>query len=152
MALHRNPTSDAMDTLFERLKKLEAGFRMGDNTFLYLMLSCEETFFHLVEYAGSSDMKCRFSVRFWGEGFFVEVSIGETVHETDQGMRPFTGINATEAELDRVGLLIFSRMAKDVAQIHISGYTYIYFVILFVQPWSTLWAQANFVGGWQGCF
>jgi hypothetical protein len=51
------------------------------------------------------------------------------VDEIDQGMRPFTGINATEAELDRVGLLILSRMAKDVQHIHISGYTYISFVI-----------------------
>jgi hypothetical protein len=25
-------------------------------------------------------------------------------------------------------------------------------VNLFVQQWIILWAEANFVGGWQGCF
>lgn len=129
MALHLTPVPAAMTTLLEKLEPLKARFRMGDEAFLRLRLCCEETFSHLIEYAGDSDKKCLFSVRLWEEGVFVEVIIGETVEEIDQGMRPFTGINATEAELDRIGLLILSRMAKEVQHIHISGYTYISFVI-----------------------
>lgn len=129
MTLHLVPTSDDMKLLLDSLDKLKSRFRMEDETFLRLRLSCEETFSHLIEYAGGSDKKCLFTVRLWEEGVFVELISGETVEEIDQGVRPFTDINASEEDLNRIGLLLLSKIAKDVQHIHISGYTYISFVI-----------------------
>jgi xanthine/uracil permease len=123
------PRQDRMLELMNRLESLKIRLSLDDSTFNRLRLSCEETFSHLIEFAGNSDKKCLFEIRLWEEGIFVEIIFGDEVEEVDQGIRPFNAVSASSEELSRLGLLLLAKTARDVQHIHISGYTYISFII-----------------------
>lgn len=123
------PEEDQMSRLLNKLENLKHRLRLDDQVFNRLRLSCEETFSHLIEFSANSDKQCLFNIRMQEEGIFVEVIYGQEVEEVDQAVRPFNAGSASNEDLNRLGLLLLTRTARDVQHIHISGYTYISFMI-----------------------
>jgi uracil-xanthine permease len=123
------PEEDQMGRLLARLDDLKHRLKLDDQIFNRLRLSCEETFSHLIEFSANSDKKCLFNIRMQEEGIFVEVIYGQEIEEVDQIVRPFNAGSASNEDLNRLGLLLLTRTARDVQHIHISGYTYISFII-----------------------
>lgn len=125
------PSQDRIKELLSRIKTLKKRLKLDDNTYNRLRLSCEETFIYLANFFSNSHKKCLFNIRKKEEGIFVEVIYGEEVEDVDQAVRPFNAMSAGQEELTRLGLLILSKTASDIQHIHISGFTYISFVVEF---------------------
>ena len=123
------PKQDRMNELMDRIKMLKSRLKLDDKTYNRLRLSCEESFIYLSNYYNDSHKKCLFNIRKKEEGIFVEIIFGEEVEDVEQAVRPFNAMSASSDELSRLGLLILSKTARDIQHIHISGFTYISFVV-----------------------
>jgi NCS2 family nucleobase:cation symporter-2/xanthine permease XanP len=104
-------------------------FGLSESSYNRFQLACEETFLHLVEVLGNTADTCLLHVVGREEGLFVEVVCSQEVEDVDQIVRPFTLARSGEEELSKLGLLLLSRVARDVRHIHISGYAYISFLL-----------------------
>ena len=125
------PKKDRMKDLISRVDALKNRLNLDDNTYSRLRLSCEESFIYLTSFSDENQKKCLFNIRKKEEGIFVEIIYGEEVEDVDQAVRPFNVMTASNHELSRLGLLILSKTASDIQHIHISGFTYISFVVEF---------------------
>jgi xanthine/uracil permease len=93
-----------------------------------LSLCCEEMFCHMVE-ESDSDAQHKFSLRIsrTEEGIFTEAVAGHKMDDINNFVVPKSFFSATAKELNQMGLILFSRYAKDVKHLEISGYSYISF-------------------------
>ncbi len=123
------PRKDQMKELMSRVKTLKKRLKLDENTYNRLGLSCEECLIYLSGFSNNNQKKCLFNIRKKEEGIFVEIIYGEEVEDVDQAVRPFNVMSADQNELSRLGLLILSKTARDIQHIHISGFTYISFVV-----------------------
>ncbi len=129
LILRLRPDSEGMRELLARLPEVKERFHLGQNAFNCLQLACEETMTHLIEFMGDTDKQCLFHLVRKEHGVFVEVVCGEEIEDVDQVVRPFTLLHAGESELNKLGLLLLEKVARDIQHIHISGYAYISFTI-----------------------
>ncbi len=123
------PSQDRIEELMSRVKTVKHRLKLDDDTYNRLRLACEESFIYLSNFFNDHHKKCLFNIRKKEEGIFVEIIYGEEVEDMDQAVRPFNAITANQEELSRLGLLILSNTASDIQHIHISGFTYISFII-----------------------
>lgn len=129
MSIQLIPDDSHMPELLERLCGAKTCFQLSAEAYNRLQLACEETFAHLIEYMGSPDKKCLLHIVRKEHGLFVELICSEEIEDVDQIVRPFTLLHTEEHELNKLGLLLLSKVAQDVRHIHISGYAYISFLI-----------------------
>ncbi|MFW5730476.1 MAG: uracil-xanthine permease family protein [Desulfonatronovibrionaceae bacterium] len=123
------PSQDQAAELLDRVSILKNKLNLDQDTYNRLRLSCEEVFLYLSSSHAHNQKKSLFNIRKKEEGIFVEIISGEEVEEVDQAVRPFNVMVADQEELSRLGLLILSRTATEIQNMHISGFTYISFII-----------------------
>lgn len=123
------PRQDQMNELMNKVKMLKKKLKLDDNTYNRLRLSCEESLIYLSSFFNDNQKKCLFNIRKKEEGIFVEIIYGEDVEDINQAVRPFNIMSADRNELSSLGLLILSKTASEIQHIHISGFTYISFVV-----------------------
>ena len=123
------PRHDEMANLLHALENARTRLGMGDTGFQRLRLACEEIFAHLIGQVPEGGKECLFNIERREEGVFVEVTHGAYVDDVDQCLPPVHPSCADAQELSRLGLFLLAKMARDVTHIHISGHTFISFLI-----------------------
>lgn len=121
--------SAEMSSLLETLEEVRHKFRMRDAQFHRLRLACEETFSHLVDGVADEERSCLFDIQRKEDGIYVEIICGSEVEDVDQCPRPVNPSRADDRELSRLGLFLLAKSALDVLHYHLSGITFISFVI-----------------------
>jgi len=63
------------------------------------------------------------------DGIFTEAVAGHKIDDINNFVVPKSFFSATPNELNKLGLILFSRYAKDVKHLEISGYSFISFLL-----------------------
>ncbi|WP_027368987.1 uracil-xanthine permease family protein [Desulfocurvibacter africanus] len=95
-----------------------------------LMLCCEEVFCHMLE--GDPDDQERyltFRISKVEDRYFTEVVCGHKMDDINNFAVPDSFFSAKPEELKQLGMILFSKFARDVKHLEISGYSFISFVI-----------------------
>jgi len=106
--------------------------RLGltDMEYNVLSLCCEEVFCHMAAEGGKGQnysLTLRMSKA--EDGYFTEMVCGHMMDDINNFALPESLLQATPAELDQLGLVLFSQYARDVKHLEISGYSYISFLV-----------------------
>ncbi len=103
---------------------------LDDQSFNVLSLCCEEVFCHMAGEDGQ-DAERSLSLRIskTEEGSFTEMMCGHMMDDINNFAVPESFFQATPDELNQLGLMLFSKYARDVKHLEISGYSYISFVV-----------------------
>ncbi|MBG0777461.1 MAG: hypothetical protein H0S85_13635 [Desulfovibrionaceae bacterium] len=78
---------------------------------------------------GDGERRISFRVARVEGGWFTEIICGHEMDDINNFAAPNSFYHAAPEELDRLGLVLFSRIARDVRHLEISGYSYISFLI-----------------------
>ncbi len=95
-----------------------------------LSLCCEEIFCHMSA-DDPKDRERKLSVRIskTEDGYFTEIVCGHQMDDINNFAVPESFFNARPEELNQLGLILFSKYAREVKHTEISGYSYISFLI-----------------------
>jgi len=103
---------------------------LSDADFNVLSLCCEEVFCHM---AGQDrqDRERSLTLRISKaeEGLFTEMVCGHKMDDINNFAVPESFFLATPDELGQLGLMLFSKYARNVKHLEISGYSFISFVV-----------------------
>ncbi len=97
-----------------------------------LQLSCEEVFQHIQsesESEGVPKRRVKFRIVRLEEGVFVEIRAATRMSDVDGPARPETFAWASEEDCKALGLYLIRNMVRQIRHVHISGYTYVSFII-----------------------
>ena len=122
-------SSDNLSVLAGWLSAMAAKFKLNDKNAFRLELCCEEVWMHMrsrLEKDGQTGpITC--GIRSEHSRLAVELGCGAGISDLD-ALSPATE-NASKEDLDRLGLLLLSKMADNVRHIHIAGHTYVSFTL-----------------------
>lgn len=95
-----------------------------------LILCCEEVFCHMISSGnGDEQRSLTFRVSKTEQGIFTEAVCGHAIDDVNNFAVPEHFFSARPEEMQQLGMLIFSKFAKEVKQLDISGYSFISFLI-----------------------
>lgn len=95
-----------------------------------LSLCCEEVFCHIIENGNDDEERSvTFRITKTDEGYFTEAVCGHKMDDINNFAVPESFYSAKPDELQQLGMFIFSKFARDVKHLEISGYSFISFVI-----------------------
>ena len=94
-----------------------------------LMLCCEEMFFFMIGKEERADRLLTIRILWAEEGYFTEAICGHQMDDINNFVMPDSLFRAGPEELGNLGLILFSKYARDVKHLEISGYSYISFYI-----------------------
>lgn len=103
---------------------------LSDADFNVLSLCCEEVFCHMAgENRQDRERSLTLRISKAEEGFFTEMVCGHKMDDINNFAVPESFFQATPDELGQLGLMLFSKYARDVKHLEISGYSFISFVV-----------------------
>ncbi|MFH1913850.1 MAG: solute carrier family 23 protein [Pseudomonadota bacterium] len=119
-----------LKSLQQLLKKGQEKLSLSQKEFNILSLCCEEIFCHMAK-EPNIDVQRKFSLRIsrTEDGIFTEAVTGYKMDDINNFVVPKSFFSATTKELNTLGLVLFSKCAKDVKHIEISGYSFISFLL-----------------------
>jgi hypothetical protein len=94
-----------------------------------LMLCCEEMFFYMVGKGENNERLLNIRITRTEEGIFTEAICGHQMDDINNFAMPDSLFRAGPEELDNLGLILFSKYAREVKHMEISGYSYISFFV-----------------------
>ena len=100
-----------------------------DTSMSALMLCCEEMFFFMIGKSDAADRMLTLRISRHEEGYFTEAICGHKMDDINNFAMPDSLFRARAEELDNLGLFLFSKYARDVKHMDISGYSYISFYV-----------------------
>ncbi|OGR38159.1 MAG: hypothetical protein A2051_03155 [Desulfovibrionales bacterium GWA2_65_9] len=104
--------------------------KLSGEQFHILSLCCEEAFIHMVSGKSvNSEHSLTLRVSLTEEGCFTEMVCGHKMDDINNFALPESLLQASPDELDQIGLVLFSRYARNVKHLEISGYSYISFLV-----------------------
>jgi len=107
-----------------------ARLKLSDEMFHKLSLCCEEAFSHMVS-GPSVDTGHSLTIRIslTEDGCFTEMVCGHKMDDINNFALPESLLQADSDQLSNLGLMLFSKYARDVKHLEISGYSYISFLV-----------------------
>ncbi|MDP3427635.1 MAG: solute carrier family 23 protein, partial [Humidesulfovibrio sp.] len=104
--------------------------KLSDELFNRLSLCCEEAFSHMVSGPSvNSGHILTIRVSLSEDGCFTEMVCGHKMDDINNFALPESLLQANAEELNQIGLLLFSKYARNVKHLEISGYSYISFLV-----------------------
>ncbi|MDQ7833806.1 MAG: solute carrier family 23 protein [Humidesulfovibrio sp.] len=104
--------------------------KLSAEEFNRLSLCCEEAFNHMVYARGvNSGHSLTIRVTLTEDGCFTEMVCGHKMDDINNFALPESLLQANPDELNNIGLLLFSKYARNVKHLEISGYSYISFLV-----------------------
>lgn len=104
--------------------------KLTEEMFNRLSLCCEEAFSHMVSAQSvNSEHSLTIRISLTEEGCFTEMVCGHKMDDINNFALPESLLQANPDELGQIGLMLFSRYARSVKHLEISGYSYISFLV-----------------------
>ena len=121
--------ADSFHALRDLIDNGQGKLGIADEKKFRLMLCCEEMFFYMVGKGENHDRLLNIRITRMEEGIFTEAICGHQMDDINNFVMPDSLFRAGPEELDNLGLILFSKYARDVKHMDISGYSYISFYI-----------------------
>jgi NCS2 family nucleobase:cation symporter-2/xanthine permease XanP len=121
--------ADSFKLLRELIDNGQGKLGIVDAKKFRLMLCCEEMFFYMIGKGENRDRLLNIRITKTEEGVFSEAICGHQMDDINNFVMPDSLFRAGPEELDNLGLILFSKYARDVKHMEISGYSYISFYI-----------------------
>ncbi len=103
---------------------------LSDADYNVLSLCCEEVFCHMAgENRQDRERSLTLRISKGEEGLFTEMVCGHKMDDINNFAVPESFFLATPDELSQLGLMLFSKYARNVKHLEISGYSFISFVV-----------------------
>lgn len=120
---------NALNDLNTFLQEISTRFKINEGILFKLQLLCEEIFVYLCSISEKNSSRERIAFMFSEEedGLLVEIKDRSQADDIDLVEIPEDVAQASTEELDRLGMVMLGKMAKEVNHIRISGVNYISF-------------------------
>jgi NCS2 family nucleobase:cation symporter-2/xanthine permease XanP len=120
---------DHLPALIDHVEQAGNKLDLSREQILRLHLACEEMFVHIARSEGSSAKVLALRITHQEGELRVEMIHGERLDNLEGFTMPENLLTAEPSELDRLGLVLFGSIVRDLHQAVISGNTYIWFTL-----------------------
>ena len=118
----------ALPDLMSALEGVARQLKLSDAEIKRMELACEETFMHLISGIKGENPSVLFKFIRNEQGIFTEAIIGNCVKDIVNLTLPGNLMTADEEVIQHLGMILLSKIVREIRHIQISGMTYISFI------------------------
>ena len=124
-----NSNPDALPDLINEIRANIKLLNLSSSELTRMELACEETFMHFVSKQNDYKGTVLFKIIRNEQGLFTEAITGSSVSDVVNLKLPSNLLKSDDDNLESLGMIMLSKIVKDIKHINISGMSYLSFVV-----------------------
>lgn len=120
---------EALPDLMEAIQGNRKFLNLTPSDISRMELACEETFIHLISEQKEKGRTILFKIVRVEQGLFTEAIIGRSVSDVVNLTPPGNLMTSSDEDLKNLGMVLLSKIVKDIRHIQISGVSYLSFIV-----------------------